>query len=77
MKLNETECRFVYMPTSRRTATNCKIRQALAEARMRQWQLADIMGIREERLSKMLRHELPMTQQEQILQIIANAKKGE
>ncbi len=77
MKLNETECRIAYMPTGRRTATNRKIRLALAEARMRQWELAEIMGIREERLSKMLRHELPVTQQEQILQIIEAKRKGE
>ena len=68
-----TDARFrtCYRPNGRRKATtNTQIREALRERGLCQWQLADIMGIREETLSRMLRHELPADQQSEIVNMI-------
>lgn len=63
-----TEC---YRPSGRRNAdNNLMIREALRENNIRQWQLADLMGIREETLSRMLRHELPTSEQMEIVKLI-------
>lgn len=49
---------------------NRKIREALEKAKMKQWQLADLMHIREEALCRKLRYELPAEEQEQIVKLI-------
>ena len=41
---------------------------------MKQWQLADLMGISEFYLSRLFRKELPDEEQDKIVQIINNAK---
>ena len=46
------------------------IRLALKENGMKQWQLADLMGIREETLCRMLRHELSEAEQIEIVKLI-------
>lgn len=56
--------------TSKQAKNNIRIREALGKAGVRQWELAEIMGVREERLSKMLRHELPTEQQNELLTLI-------
>ena len=56
---------------------NMKIRQALLEVGMKNYQLAEIMGISEFTLSRKLRNELPEEEQERIVSIIKASKKGE
>ena len=52
---------------------NKKIRDALYHANMKQWQLAKLMQIREETLSRKLRDELPAEEQKQIVKLIKEA----
>ena len=54
---------------------NMKIRQALMEVGMRNYQLAELMGISEFTLSRRLRNELPDEEQERILELIQNNRK--
>lgn len=49
---------------------NLKLRFKMFEAGLKQWQVADLLGIREETLSRNLRHELPIAEQEQIIALI-------
>lgn len=49
---------------------NQKIRFALLENNMKQWELADLMGISEAVLSRRLRKELPEEEQERIVALI-------
>ena len=51
------------------------IKQALFTHNLKQWQLAEIMGIREEMLSRKLRHELPEDEQRDIVRKIEEAMK--
>lgn len=53
--------------------TNLKIRKALGESMMKQWELADLLGISENTLTRRLRKELPEEEQQRIISII---KKG-
>lgn len=55
---------------------NMKIRQALMEAGMKNYQLAELMGISEFTLSRRLRNELPIEEQETIVSIIEANRKG-
>lgn len=49
---------------------NQEIRQRLAHAQVKQWQLAEAMSLSEFTLSRRLRHELPQEEQARILDII-------
>lgn len=49
---------------------NQKIRFALLENNMKQWELADLMGVSEAVLSRRLRKELPEEEQERIVALI-------
>lgn len=49
---------------------NAKIRAALKNKGMRQWQLADALNIHEKTLCAKLRHELPQDEQARMLKII-------
>lgn len=49
---------------------NQEIRQRLARAQVKQWQLAEAMSLSEFTLSRRLRHELPQEEQARILDII-------
>lgn len=49
---------------------NQEIRQRLAQAQVKQWQLAEAMSLSEFTLSRRLRHELPQEEQARILDII-------
>lgn len=49
---------------------NKKIRKALIDSGMYQWQLADLIGCSAWSLSAKLRHELPEEEQQHILQLI-------
>ena len=51
---------------------NIGIRLEMAKAGLKQWQVADLIGITEQAFSKKLRRELPQAEQEQIIKLIAN-----
>lgn len=54
---------------------NMKIRQALLKASMKNYQLAELMGISEFTLSRRLRNELPKEEQERIVALIETNRK--
>jgi predicted XRE-type DNA-binding protein len=49
---------------------NIEIKDALKEANMKQWQLAELLGITEWTLSRKLRKELPEADKKEILAVI-------
>ena len=53
---------------------NIRIKKALKNKNMKQWQLAKLMGINEFSLSRKLREELPDEETEKILRLIENGK---
>ena len=55
---------------------NIEIRKALLETNMKQWELAELLGITEWTLSRKLRKELPEDKKEEILDLI-NKERGE
>lgn len=55
---------------------NLSIRNELFNSGMRQWMLADALGISEYTLCKRLRHELPKEEQERIINIIRSQCKS-
>ena len=54
---------------------NMKIRQALMEAGMKNYELAELMGISEFTLSRRLRNELPDKEQDRIIKLIHDNRK--
>ena len=55
---------------------NLDIRIALSKTSMKQYQLAELLGVSEGRLSTMLRNELPESEQRKIIDLInSEAKK--
>lgn len=58
--------------------SNQKVRAALRTFDVKQWRLADLLNIREETLSRMLRKELPADEQARMIElIIAESKAAE
>ena len=55
---------------------NKSIRIALMEHNMKQYELAELMGIHDFSLSRKLRHELPEDEQRQIVSLIENHAAG-
>lgn len=53
---------------------NEMIRKALKDSGMKQWELAEMLGISEFTLSRKLRNELPQEEKERILNLIRNRK---
>lgn len=53
---------------------NKRIRLALIENDMRQWELADILGYSESKVCRMLRKEMPEEEQEKIIKRIKEAR---
>lgn len=51
------------------------IRTELRMANMKHWELADLLGVSESKMVRMLRHELPKEERERILAIIRKEKK--
>lgn len=49
---------------------NKMIRFTLKESNMKQWELADLLGISDQTLVRRLRHELPMEEQLRIVKLI-------
>ena len=56
---------------------NFMIRKALTDVNMRQWELADLLGISEATLSRRLRKELPEDIQKKYIAIINENKRNE
>ena len=56
---------------------NEEIRRMMGANGLKQWQIAEAMGIRDENLSRKLRKELPTTEKEKILFVIKNIIKEE
>ena len=54
---------------------NTKIKVAMVEAGMKQWEVARLMGIHEAVLSRKLRNELPEEEQERIIALIRQHTK--
>ena len=55
---------------------NKSIRIALMENNMKQYELAELMGIHDFSLSRKLRHELPADEQRRIVTLIKNHAAG-
>ncbi len=53
---------------------NARIKVALIENGMKQWQLAQLMGVHEATLSKRMREELPAEEQDRIVNLIEAAE---
>ena len=53
-----------------KSKANLKIREAVSNADMPYWFLADLLGIHRSTLSEWLRHELPEEEQQRIIQLI-------
>lgn len=53
---------------------NLELRQELSKRRMYQYELAELLGITEEGLSRKLRKELSKEDKEKIMGVIKNAK---
>lgn len=49
---------------------NCAIRTAAKTAGVKLWEIAEACGTNDSNFSRKLRHELPMEEQEKILEII-------
>ncbi len=56
---------------------NKKVKMAMAEAGMKQWELAQLLGIHEGTLSRKFRLELPAEEQDQIVELISKKKRTE
>lgn len=54
---------------------NEEIRTAVKRSRVRMWQIAEAMQIQDSALSRKLRHELPATEKERIMEIIEKLSK--
>ena len=56
---------------------NSKVRLAAMEAGVKLWQVAERLGINDGNLSRKLRRELPLEEQDRILEIIQELAGGE
>ena len=54
---------------------NEMITKAREKAGLKQWQVAELAGYREDKFSRMLRHELPLDEQIRITKLIENRKE--
>lgn len=52
---------------------NEQIRKELKTAGMKQWQLAELMGISEQTICRKMRKEFPQSEQERIIELIRNS----
>ncbi len=54
---------------------NVMVRNALKNANMCQWQLAELVGVTEVTITRWFRHELPEDEQKRLCEIIKNGRK--
>ncbi|MCP3031950.1 hypothetical protein LF817_11395 [Halobacillus sp. A1] len=55
---------------------NREIREAIKDAELKQWQVAEAYGLHEGNFSRLLRNELPKDKKEEVLQAIREAKES-
>ena len=55
---------------------NSKLKEILKKNHLTQWELADILGVHENTLCRKLRRELSQEEQQKIIAIIEENKKG-
>lgn len=55
---------------------NEKVKEALKVQGLRQWELAEMLGISEQTICRRMRKELPPDEQEKIISVIKNHKKA-
>lgn len=55
---------------------NLEVRIALAKNDMRQWELADALGVSEATITRWMRHEMPSAKQADIIEKINQYRKG-
>lgn len=60
-----------------KTRVNDLIYKAKEKAGLKQWQVAELAGYREEQFSRLLRHELPEEEQKRIVQLIETHARKE
>ena len=58
-----------------RGKANIRVREALKEAGLRQWELAKLMGMGETTIVRYLREELPKEEQDKIINLIRKHKE--
>ena len=56
---------------------NIRIRVAMTQKNMKQWQLAEKLEISEASVSRLLRHELPEAEQKRIIELIEGSTDHE
>lgn len=56
---------------------NLRIRIAMTEKNVRQWELARLMGVSESVLSRRLREELPEEEQDRIVKLIERGENND
>ncbi len=74
---DKTVAKPVLQKLSQKKTNNRIVREAMAEYNICQWQLADMLGIREETLSRMMRYELDIEEQEEIVRLIKEKHNNE
>jgi len=65
------------MSLGKKNKSNQRVREALKEADLFQWELAILMGVSEATLQKRLRVEMPKAEQDKIIDLIRNHTKKE
>lgn len=55
--------------------TNVEIRQAAKAAKVKLWQIAEVVGVNDGNFSRKLRHELPDDEKQRVLEIIDQLSK--
>ena len=55
--------------------TNMEIRIEMTKKNLKQWQVADLLGISESVFSRKLRQEMPDDEKQQILKVIRNFRQ--
>lgn len=65
------------MSLRKKNKTNQRVREALREAGLFQWELAILMGVSEATIVRYLREELPEEEQDKIIDLIRNHTKEE
>ena len=55
---------------------NMKVKVAILNSGLKQWQVAELIGIRDDAFSRKLRYELPEAEQNRIIEAIRQYLKG-
>ena len=55
---------------------NLKVKEAILESGLKQWKVAELIGIRDDAFSRKLRYELPEEEQNKIIEAIRQYLKG-